>query len=196
MDGGDRQSVQHTDDHHWQFKPEGSVPLPDVTAEQGEAPQGYVDEADSVSWTASEFVEHEKGTGWFALLTLVMLVGVALLYLITRDVISTVAVAILGIVIGVAAGRKPRVIPYKLDRSGLTINTRFHPYGNFKSFAIIDEGAFSSIMFLPLKRFMPAISVYFAPEDQDKIVAVVSQHLPLQQGGLDLIDKFMHRIHF
>ena len=139
---------------------------------------------------------HHKNIGWYFLLVLALGVASALLYLITRDMISVVAVVILAVVFGVSAGRKPRILNYQLDRAGLTVGQRFYSYGNFKSFSLVNEGAFTSIMFMPLKRFMPAVSIYFSPEDEEKIVEVLSAHLPLQQGEQDAIDKLMHRIRF
>jgi hypothetical protein len=102
----------------------------------------------------------------------------------------------MAILLGVVAGRKPRVMDYKLDNGGLTIGETFHPYGEFRSFAIMEDGAFLSITFLPLKRFMPPVSVYYSPEDQEKITDVLSHHLPMEMRQRDAVDRFSRRIRF
>jgi hypothetical protein len=212
MEGGDQQSTQGQTGGHWQYKPEAPVqdqpvqddapldqgPPVDYAAPQPQTPAAPAPGSphDMVTWTASEFVAHHKNVGWYFMLVLAMGAASALLYLITHDAVSVVAVVILAVVFGVSAGRKPRILNYQLDRSGLTIGQRFYGYGNFKSFSLVNEGAFTSIMFMPLKRFMPAVSIYFSPEDEEKIIEVLSAHLPLQQGSQDAIDRLMHRIRF
>lgn len=151
---------------------------------------------DEVTWTASEYIAHNKGFGWYVLLILAAGVLAALVYLLARDIISTVAVVVIAVIFAVAGGFKPRVLTYRLDGSGLTIGSKFYPYGNFKSFILTQEGAFPSITFMPLKRFMPSISVFFAQDDQDKIVNVLSNHLPLNPNSGELVDRIMRRIRF
>src|SRR5437870_2945293 len=43
---------------------------------------------DGITWTASEFVAHEKSAGWYLALTVVALVIAGVIYLLTRDIIS------------------------------------------------------------------------------------------------------------
>jgi hypothetical protein len=51
-------------------------------------------------------------------------------------------------------------------------------------------------MLLPMQRFMPAISIYYAPEDEEKIFAMLSERLPLEVHTKDMLERFMGRIHF
>jgi hypothetical protein len=78
----------------------------------------------------------------------------------------------------------------------LRIRQKIYPYAMFKSFTVVDEGAFSSVLLLPLRRFMPALAIYYDPEDETKILNMLSQHLPLDQTHNDPIDRFMRRIRF
>jgi hypothetical protein len=150
----------------------------------------------NISWTASEFVEHKKSFGWYLGLIVVGTALAALIFFTTHDKISTGVVIIAVIVMGIFAARKPRTVEYTLDDAGVTVGNKFYGYEMFKSFSIIDEGAVSSIYLLPLKRFMPAISIYYAHEDEERIVNIFSQQLPLEHRQLDALDNFMHRIRF
>jgi hypothetical protein len=149
-----------------------------------------------VEWTASEFIAHHKSVGWYAALFVITVAAGTGMYLLTQDVITTAVIGTCGLVFGVAAARKPRVLGYRLDEAGLTIGNKFFPYHNYKAFALVEEGHFTSISFVPLKRFMPAISVYFDPEDEAKILDVLSEHLPLQPGSTSAFDGFIRRIRF
>jgi hypothetical protein len=58
------------------------------------------------------------------------------------------------------------------------------------------EGAFSSIVLVPLKRFSPLTSIYYAPQDEERITAMLAAHLPYEERKHDPIDKLMQRIRF
>jgi hypothetical protein len=214
MDG---ENSQHSSDNSggWQYKPEGTAssdsqqPAQDNAADHDAGPAtdaadmqqpsagSYNDSpGDSVEWSASEFIAHHKSFGWYAVLGLVTVVTGALVLLLTKDKISTGAVVFVAVVLGIVAARKPRTLPYKLDQGGLAIGNKFFDYGQFRSFALVDEGAFTSVMFLPLKRFMPVVTIYFEPQDEEKIVEILSNHLPLETHQLDPLDQLMRKIRF
>ncbi|HVX24559.1 MAG TPA: hypothetical protein VG992_04445 [Candidatus Saccharimonadales bacterium] len=151
---------------------------------------------ETISWTASEFVAHQKSAGWYSLLFVAALVLAALAFLLTKDYITPVIVMFVAIIFGLAAARQPRELPYQLDGHGLTIGQRFYSYTSFRSFAVVAEGAFSSITFMPLKRFAPLTSIYFAPEDEEKIVKLLADRLPMTEHHLDAVDRMLRRIRF
>lgn len=149
-----------------------------------------------ISWSASEFIAYHKSAGWYiqVFLALVVVAGVA--YFLTRDLITTVSIMIIGIIFLVFAGRKPRVLNYGIDDDGVRIGDKLYAFGAIRSFAVIDEGQFHSITLLPLQRFMPSISMYYEPQDEDKIVDVLGSYLPMEDRKQDAIDRFMHKIRF
>lgn len=151
---------------------------------------------DQVSWTASEYIAHQKSFGWYALLALAALVLAGLTYLFSRDLVSTGLLVVIVIIFGMYGGRKPRTLPYSVDSRGVQIGQRFYAYGQFRSFSVMQEGPFSSIVLMPLRRFMPLMTIYYEPQDEDKIVKVVADHLPLAPHKRDAIDNFMHKIRF
>ncbi|HSX00162.1 MAG TPA: hypothetical protein VLH38_03955 [Patescibacteria group bacterium] len=191
---GEQQPSQDQEKGTWQYKPEGSTPVAfDVSTDSSARPKP-VD--DVVEWTASEFIAHPKNPTWYVALAVVMIVLSAGIYFITHSLVAMLAIAIMGLVLGVAASRQPRIVGYRLDRGGLSIEKHFHPYGNFKSYAIIDEGAFSSITLVPLRRFDLPLNIYFSPEDEHKIIGAISKYLPAERGELDALAHFMRTIHF
>ena len=92
--------------------------------------------------------------------------------------------------------RKPRELEYNVDDGGLTIGGKHYPYNLFRAFTIAEEDHFHSIDFMPLKRFMPVISIYYDPADEDQIAEVLSAHLPLETHKHDPVEKLMRRIRF
>ena len=120
----------------------------------------------------------------------------ALILLITGDVITAVVILLGAAAFGALAARTPRELPYRLDQSGLTIGDRHHSYREFRSFSVSVEGAVRSITFLPLKRFAMLTTVHYDPTDEEKIIDLLSNHLPFEERKRDPIDSLMWRIRF
>lgn len=194
MNGDDqKQPAPSQAGDQWQYKPEESTP---VKANPPQPTADYTMPSPEVAWTASEFVAHNKGMEWFGMLALVTVVLVGLVYLLTKDITSVIIIVLVAIIFGIAAVRKPRVLTYTINSNGLTIGQKYYAYAEFKSFSVMQEGAFSSITFLPLKRFMPPISIYYEPKDEDRIIEVLAQFLPMENRQHDIMDRFVNRIRF
>lgn len=163
-----------------------------------QSPPGTLPNSQSsgVSWTASEFIAHHKSAGWYSLLGLAALIVAAVVWLLTKDVFSSSLVFIGVLLLGVYGAHKPRELTYAVDDLGITIGRTHHSFGEFRSFSVLSEGAFSSIELVPLKRFAMYTTVYFEPVDEDKIIKVLNTHLPMEKPRNDLVEQLMHRIRF
>ncbi|HEY1063702.1 MAG TPA: hypothetical protein VGE30_00195 [Candidatus Saccharimonadales bacterium] len=196
MDGTQQPENQ---DGSWQFRPEGGVavapPQPEVMTPRSVAtpPTGS---SGAISWTASEFVAHQKSGGWYGMLGVGAFLAALIIWFITKDMVSAVVILLAALAFGVFAARQPRELSYRLDDHGLTIGPRQYAYGNFRSFAIMREGAFASIVFAPLKRFAPLTTIYYDPNDEAKIVDLLSDRLPMEERKHDPIERLMWRIRF
>lgn len=163
---------------------------------QYEPPSAPATELEPVQWTASEFISHQKNGSWYAMLGGGFVIFSALIYIFTKDIMSIIFIGIVLILFLIIAGKKPQQRTYVLDSHGIAIDSKFYPYSDFKSFSIGNEGAIGSAVFMPLKRFMPELTVYFAPDDGLRIVDTLAAHLPNDQRNERSIDRFMSRLHF
>jgi hypothetical protein len=168
------------------------------SADPEQAPEAAADgpPGEAITWTASEFIAHAKSFGWYFVLAVVAVAVAAAIYLVTRDMISSGVIIVAALFLGFYAGHKPREMQYRLDASGLNVGEKYFSYNQFRSFAVLPEGAFSSIVFMPLKRFAVPTTIYYPPEEEDRIVGMIGGSLPLEQHGHDAVDRLMHRIHF
>lgn len=196
--------MQSNDSPGWEYHPDGQEPLAPAQPEQN-PPVGNdlarqnpaVDNTgDDITWTAGEYIHHEKGVTWYILLFIGALVVSGLLYLITKDMISSVIIMILAIVVAVFASRKPGQVEYRVGASGISVGGRLYKYSVFKSFSIIQDEGVHSILLSPLKRLMPPITIYFAPEDEDSIKKLLGNYLPMEAGGPEAIDRLARRLRF
>lgn len=154
------------------------------------------DKGQKITWTASEFVAHNKSAGWYALLMIGTLLLAAVVFFVTRDIISVSVVIVAGLLLGVYGAHQPRQVEYIVDRRGIGIGQKHHTYDEFKSFSVAPEGAFSSLVFMPLKRFAVPTTIYYAPDDEERILSILADHLPLEEHRRDAVDSLMHRIRF
>lgn len=148
----------------------------------------------AISWTAPEYHAHQKSWGWYASLGLAACVGSSIVFLLTHDKISTGVILLVAVLFAIFAASKPRTLTYKIDDHGIYINQKLYLYSEFKSFSVVDEAAASSISLLPLKRFMPPISMYYQAKDEDEIFNTLSLYLPYEEHKSDTVDLLMRKI--
>ncbi len=149
-----------------------------------------------IRWTASEFLDHQKTAGWYIKAILAILGIAVVAYVLTADIFTPIAVIVLGGLLLVAAQRKPRVVEYELDASGLMVNGKHFPFENFSAFSVAEEGAIESIVLLPTKRWAATVSLYFPPEEGQSIFELLGSYVPFEEHKTDAIDRFLKRIRF
>ena len=103
---------------------------------------------------------------------------------------------LIGILFLAFASRKPRTLNYQITKDGIQIGEKLYAFNTLKSFAVIDEGSLHSVMLIPVQRFLPSISIYFDPQEEQKIVEAIGSYLPHEDRKQDAIDRFMHKIRF
>jgi hypothetical protein len=198
----------------WQFKPDDQDPKEQSNQPVEAPPTASPDVADSdeaadasvpdpipekppVTWTASEFIAHEKSPLWYLSLLVITAALATLVLLATHDKISTAVIVIVAIIFGATAGRQPRSLQYMVDEHGITVNRAFRAYSEFKSFAVVEEGAITSVIFLPIRRVALPLSVYIEPDDEEVVVKKLSEYLPMDQNhGHDAVDRLVQRLRF
>lgn len=173
-------------DAGWQF-----------TGDPASAAEQPVASSEAVSWTASEFIAHAKSAGWYFILLVSASAAAGLAYVLTQGEIFTPAIiVIVAILFGIMAARKPRELPYHIDSTGVYVGEKGYSFSNFKSFSIVQEEGVESIWLLPLQRFSPGLSIYFSPDDREKILAILDGYLPVEEKELDFVDQLMHKLRF
>lgn len=165
----------------WKYREDGSLPDTDIKP---------------VEWTASEFIDHEKQAGWFAAVGIIAAVIALGMYLFTQDLVSAVVIIMVSTLFAVFGARKPRILKYILDVHGIHIGNKSYSYNEFKSFAIMEEGPFNSVLLQPFKRIATPISLYYPPDQELAIVNTIGSYLPQELREHSLIDRLMRKVRF
>ena len=150
-----------------------------------------------VQWVAHEYIHEEKGTGWYIIIAVVVLLLIAADVLFLKSFLWTFSflVMVMAVALVVYSRRPPRDIQYALSgKQGLYIGERLYHLSDFKAFGLIKDGDHNSIMLIPVKRFAPGVSVYFPDEAGERIVDILGQRLPMETLKLDAIDILVRKL--
>jgi hypothetical protein len=146
------------------------------------------------SWSATEYIDHNRGAGWYLLLLLATGALAVGIYFLTKEYFTVGIIVAIGIILAVYAGQKPKQVTYELSNAGLRVGEKLYAYSLFKSFSLLHDGALNSIQLTPLKKLMPPISAYYKAEDEEKITDILGQHLPFDEAKASPIDNISRRL--
>ena len=163
----------------------------------GLSPQIASASTDTLSWEAEEFAHHAKSSGWYGLAVVAAVVIAAVVYFINRDIITSVIVLLAIIGLAFFSARPPRVQRYSLSVQGVQVGNKWYDFADFQGFSITaDSPTTRSILLLPLKRFMPLITINLPPDREEEATNILGSVLPMQQRQGDAVDRFMSRLKF
>lgn len=172
------------------------APASQLQQQPTQQPQTLKPSGGTIEWQASEFVDHEKNNNWFVLLGVATVVACGVIYLLSRSIFSVVVILFAAAAFGVTANQKPRTMRYALLSNEVQIGDRRYKYDDFRSFSLMREGALWSVVLQPTKRFMPLITIYFDPNDGEKIFDILASQMTHEERKLDAVDQLMRRIRF
>lgn len=148
----------------------------------------------SISWQASEYIEHSRNSGWYIGLIAATAIVALVVYFVTKDYFAAGIVVVLGFVTWAYANRKPRQLNYEISDSGFIVGQKKYSYNTFKFFSIIREGTITSVYLYPVKRFMPPVTAFFNPDDESRITEALGEHMPYEERKLEGIDRLARRL--
>jgi hypothetical protein len=176
---------------NWDYKSNGGTDQADNSDNRQETTKD-----ENVSWTAKEFIEHDRGSSWYVVLVFGALLLAVVIYFITKDYFAVVATVVVGLIAAVYAGHKPKELDYELTSKFIRVGERTYSYGMFKSFSVAHEGEHTSIVLEPVKRFIPPMTLYFPPDEEKLVSNAIGSHLPMQEHQPNITERLSHRFRF
>jgi hypothetical protein len=162
--------------------------------EKAEPKKKSADKGLNISWTASESIDHSRGIWWY-ILAVTIVAAVMVLDFWQGFNFSSISFAVLILVIFTAiltVSRRPvRELHYTLTDEGLTIENQLHPYGDFRAFGVVSEGALWQLVLIPIKRFGFSVTILIHSDQGEAIVDALGTRLPMESVKVDLIDKIV-----
>jgi len=149
----------------------------------------------SFQWQAPEYLTGARSTMWYIGFWGAVVVLMALAFFLIKSITFAVLIPIMAAALTIYTHRPARMMQYVISAKGLYINDQIHALGEFKGFGVRQDEAMPSLMFIPTKRFRPALTVYFPQEIGEQLVDFIGVRLPIQDTKLDAFDKVVRRLH-
>lgn len=167
---------------------------PSVQPAQTPAEQLTAPDENPVRWQATEYIHRHKGTLWYIVFSIVVIVATVLAIFLMQSITFAILVPIMAAALIIYSRRPPRLLDYTLSRQGLHINDRLISFAEFKGFGVIHDDDEYSVMLIPTKRFKPGVYVYFPEEAGEAIVDMLAARLPMQELHMDLVDRVIRKL--
>lgn len=184
-----------TEQPYWQ--PGQNEDMAQDVGASDETAEAHVNQSDEpITWQASEYIQHDKAILWYVSLTSVTVILVLVSIFLIKSYTFAALLVVMAVSVAILAGRPPRVMRYSLSNLGLHVDDKFFGYHDFRAFGVVQDGPVPSIVLIPIKRFMPAVNVYFPSEQGEEIVDFFGAYLPMEHIELDLVEKLARRLRF
>ena len=169
-------------------------PIDEVQDQQEYGPTN-LPEAEPIRWQAPEYIQEPRSPWWYIVFWVITAVIMAIAALLVKSVTFAVLVPVMAVALTMYSHRPPRAVSYVLSAKGLFINDQLHPFGEFRSFGVLQIDALPQLSLIPVRRFRPGVAVYFPAEMGEDIVDFMGARIPMQDVRLDTIDKLVRKLH-
>ncbi len=147
-----------------------------------------------IQWQAPEYIHHEKNPLWFVVFGVVVVALTVVAIFLIKSWTFVILIPVMAAALIAYSHRPPRVMDYVLSGKGLYINDTLHPFAEFKGFGVIQDQTEYSLVFIPVRRFRPSLTVYFPEEKGEAVVDFLGVRLPMQPLKLDAFDKIVRML--
>lgn len=167
---------------------------PDLYSEDSVESNEYTDNP-PISWIEPAHSSVQRSTMWYIIFAFII-IGLILLDVLLLKYYTLSAVVLVSAVALIIYYRQPtKEINYTLSPDkGVYIDNVLHAYEDFKSFGVLNQGQFFTLVLIPTKRFGQSMTIHFPEQFGERIVDMVGQHLPMQEMKTDAIDRIIRRI--
>jgi hypothetical protein len=150
----------------------------------------------SISWEAPEHHHVEKGNDWFFALAIIV-VALVITAILFDDVLFAVFLGVAGGVLGVAAAKRPSIVPFSVSVRGVKIEDHLHPFSTLESFYIKEEDPRGPQLLLKSKRkLMPLIIMPIPLAHIDDIEDILAERLDEEELEEPLFEKILELFGF
>lgn len=167
-------------------------PMPVMASQPNEQPEPLP----AIAWQASESVHRERDMTWYIGIGVVGVIVALIAFFLLKSITFAILVVVMAAALIFFSMRPPRILSYELSSQGLQINENHYSLHDFRAFGIVQEDALYYVTLLPVKRFAPAVDLYFPQEYGEDIVDLVGSQIPMQTVKPDFVDRFTRFLRF
>ncbi|AHB42197.1 hypothetical protein RAAC3_TM7C00001G0339 [Candidatus Saccharibacteria bacterium RAAC3_TM7_1] len=148
----------------------------------------------AVQWQAPEYLQRARTPLWYVSFWAAVIVLMGIAAFLIKSWSFVILVPVMAAALVIYSHRPPRQLNYVLSAKGLYINDQLHPLSEFRSFGVMQEESWPALVFIPVKRFRPGLTVYFPSENGEAIVDILGARIPMEELHLDAFDKIVRKL--
>jgi hypothetical protein len=152
---------------------------------------------ESIQWNASEFVYHEKSPDWYWILGILTVFG-ALISVVLRNVLFAILIIVAALIVALYASKRPSVGYFEINRRGVLVNKKLHPYSALESFWV-DEvvGQTPKLLLTPKNTFsLQIVLPLHGDVDITNMRTLLSKNLEEVEQSESIVERVMELVHF
>ncbi len=152
----------------------------------------YIKTDDSISWSAYEFLHHEKDKRWF-LIFWILSIGVFVSLLIFANFFGAATIALFTVILYMYAIKEPAITNCEIGSEGITLNDRLFPHNSLSSFWILYEPPVKELILISKHKVMPKISIQLGNANPVEIRELLLQNGLLEKEEEESISEIIAR---
>jgi len=135
-----------------------------------------------LAWVAHETIQHERGTVWKVLMS-VIVISTVVWGVMNNAWTLSLAVAAVAIVHYLAHLERPQEVEIKISEIGIKVGKRKYPYSRIRAFWLIYEPPFTSTLNIRVEGdFFGEISIQLGEQSPSKVRETLMRHIPELEG--------------
>lgn len=121
------------------------------------------------SWTFPEFIQYQRGMGWYIIIGLVG-IGLLIWTILTANFLFALIIILVAIITLLHSRRQPAKIAIQITEDGIKVSSKFYEWGDLKNFWIIYEPPEVKTLYINSKsNLTPPLSVPLEEENPVEI---------------------------
>ena len=174
---------------------EPQTPAPETTPTlTPEQPAAGTDLTQPIAWQATEGSTAHRSVAWYVTLVVVVLGLMALSLFVFQSWTFTILLPIMAVALLLLATKPTSMVNYAISPKGVYVADKLYDFSEFRAFGLMRDDQQHAAVLLPVKRFSPALTIYFSEAEGEAIVDMLGSRLPMQEVRPDALEKIIRAI--
>ncbi|MDO4712975.1 MAG: hypothetical protein Q4B05_03685 [Candidatus Saccharibacteria bacterium] len=146
------------------------------------------------SWQAPDSIPVQRGLTWHVIFITATLGLMLLALFVFKSWTFFILLPIMALALLLLNAKPPTMITYAISPKGVYVGDKLYDFSEFRSFGLIEYQSQHSAVLLPVRRFSPAVTLYFSAQEGEQVVDMLGARLPMQPMQPDILEKLIRII--
>lgn len=149
-------------------------------------------------WETHEFIYQEKTNDWYWIVGIIA-VSISIVSIIFGNILFALFILLGAFTLCLFAAKKPEIIRYEINNTGIIINKTLYPYHSLHSFFVEDNthhGLQSKAIFRSKKLIVPLLILPLEDIHPEELRDFLFEHLPEEHHTESLSHKILEYLGF